>query len=412
MILAASDPQRAGPSRLRPRHEVADIFRQAGPEYRQQHRLPVTHHKAMRAIETCRTAKLGGHLERCDRCHYERPAYNSCRNRHCPKCQAMAKAEWLERRRAELLPVPYFHAVFTLPHELNATARHHPALIYGLLFRYAAATLQQLASDPRHGLMGRLAITAVLHTWDQELRQHVHVHCLIPAGVLAFDGSRWTHARRHFLFPVRVMSSLFRGKFLHALREVATRTPGLHADPRFSNIGELCSALRRKDWVVYCQPPFDGPSRTLDYLGRYTHRVAIANHRIAAIEDGAVSIRCRDRKRRRQRTVRLPIQEFIRRFMLHVLPSGFVRIRHFGILANCAKAQALARCRALLAAPPPVTTGAPMTADERMTALTGVDAKRCPCCHRGRMTWVSELPPLRAAHQARASPTLAQVVTS
>ncbi len=365
----------------------------------------------MRAIEICRTAALGGHLERCDQCDYERPAYNSCRDRHCPKCQAMAKAAWLERRRAELLPVPYFHAVFTLPHELNATARHHPALIYSLLFRCVVATLQQLATDPRHRLVGRLGITAILHTWDQELRQHIHLHCLIPAGTLVFDGSRWTHARRHFLFPVRVMSALFRGKFLHALREAAASGSALHVDPRFAGIDALCSALRRKDWVVYCQPPFDGPSRTLDYLGRYTHRVAIANHRIAAIEDGVVRIRCRDRRRRRQRTVTLSVPAFIGRFLLHVLPSGFVRIRHFGFLANSTKAQALARCRALLGAAP-VAIGEAMTTYERLTALTGIDAKRCPCCHRGRMTWISELPSTHLAHPARASPTTARGATS
>jgi hypothetical protein len=366
----------------------------------------------MRAIETCRTAALGGHLERCDRCDYERPAYNSCRNRHCPKCQAMEKAAWLERRCAELLPVPYFHAVFTLPHELNATTRRHPALIYRLLFRCVAATLQQLASDPQHGLVGRLGITAILHTWDQELRQHVHLHCLIPAGVLAFDGTRWTHARRHFLFPVRVMSALFRGKFVHALREAARKHPGLHMDPRFADVESLCSALRRRDWVVYCQPPFDGPARTLDYLGRYTHRVAIANHRIASIGKGTVTIRCRDRKRRRPRTVTLPTQRFIGRFLLHVLPPGFVRIRHFGFLANRRKTDALTRARALLAVPPPASAAAAMTADERLTALTGVDAKRCPSCQRGRMMWVSELPPLRATCPARASPAMAGVTTS
>jgi hypothetical protein len=323
----------------------------------------------------------------------------------------MDKAAWLEQRQAELLPVPYFHAVFTLPHELNATVRHHSALIYGLLFRCVAATLQQLASDPRHGLAGRLGITAILHTWDQELRQHVHLHCLIPAGVLASDGTRWTDARRHFLFPVRVMSSLFRGKFLHALREVAAKNPGLHVDPRFGDLKTLCAALRRKDWVVYCQPPFDGPSRTLDYLGRYTHRVAIANHRIAAIERDTVCIRCRDRKRQRQRVVVLPIQDFIGRFLLHVLPKGFVRTRHFGFLANCAKAQALARCRELLAAPPPVAPVS-MTAEERMTALIGSDAKRCPRCHHGRMVWVFEVLAIPATYRARASPAIVGGMTS
>jgi hypothetical protein len=316
----------------------------------------------------------------------------------------LEKAAWLERRQTELLPVPYFHAVFTLPHELNATVRHHPALIYGLLFRCVTATLQDLAADPRHGLVGRLGITAILHTWDQELRQHVHLHCLIPAGALAFDDQHWTHARRHFLFPVRVMSALFRGKFLHALREAAAKTPGLHLDPRFTDMEKLCAALRRKDWIVYCQPPFGGPERTLDYLGRYTHRVAIANHRIVAIANGTVRIRCRDRKRRRRRTTTLPIETFIGRFLLHVLPKGFVRIRHLGFLANGTKAQALARCRDLLAAPPPVSPPRPMTPVERLTALLGVDAKRCPCCQRGRMIRVSELLPAPATYRARASP--------
>jgi hypothetical protein len=317
----------------------------------------------------------------------------------------MARAQWLSRREAELLPVPYFHAVFTLPHELNATASHHPALIYTLLFHSVAATLQQLAADPRHGLNGRLGFTAVLHTWDQELRHHIHLHCLIPAGVLAPDGSRWIPARRHFLFPVRVMSALFRGKFLHALGEITTRGQPLHVNPRFRSITALCTALRAKDWVVYCQPPLDGPTTTLDYLGRYTHRVAIANHRIVSIDEDNVSIRCRDRKRPgRTRTATMPVQEFIRRFLLHVVPDGFVRIRHFGFLANAIKTQALARCRALFGMDPHVVIETSTSRLARLLHLPGIDPKQCPRCHSGRMIWVAELARVRSSLCPRASP--------
>jgi hypothetical protein len=310
-------------------------------------------------------------VERCDRCDFERPAYNSCRNRHCPKCQVLAKAEWLEKRRAELLPVPYFHAVFTLPHEINTLALGNRRLVYGLVFQAVSGTLQEFAADPKHGLGGRLGFTAILHTWDQKLRYHIHLHCLIPAGALSFDDRRWIPARTTFLFPVRALSRLFRGKFLHALRHAY---PRLRHPPSSSAFRELLADLRNHEWVVYCRPPFDGPDRTLDYLGRYTHRIAISNHRLVAVTGGRVAFRYRDRNDGdRPRVMILSAMEFMRRFLLHVLPPSFVRIRHFGFLANRCKTRRLEQCRRLLGArpsePPPDARALP----ERVRQLTGVD---------------------------------------
>jgi hypothetical protein len=388
----------------RPLYEVADIFRTHAPEYTASHRLSGPELRVLHAVQACRTAQMGGHLEHCDRCDFERPAYNSCRNRHCPKCQVLAKADWLEKRRAELLPVPYFHAVFTLPHEINALALHNRRLVYGLLFQTVSQTLQEFAADPKHGLGGQLGFTAILHTWDQKLRYHIHLHCLIPAGVLAFDELRWIPARTSFLFPVRALSRLFRGKFLHALRHAR---PQLVDPPSAEDFRGLLRDLWKKEWVVYCRPPFDGPDRTLDYLGRYTHRIAISNHRIVSVNGGRVVFRYRDRNDGdRSKVMTLPAQEFMRRFLLHVLPRSFVRIRHFGFLANRAKTRKLERCRQLLGADPPLPPAAPRSCADRVRQLTGMDLETCPVCGCGRMVVVTKLQPvrLRRAAQPRLPP--------
>jgi Putative transposase/Transposase zinc-binding domain len=278
----------------RPALEVADVFRRYGPSYRARHVLRRQQRRAMHAIEACRTAALGGHIEECDRCGHRRPVYNSCRNRHCPKCQALAKAQWLAQRQAELLPVGYFHAVFTLPHELNPLLAANQALLYALLFRSVAATLQGFAADPHCGLGGQLGFTAVLHTWDQKLLYHVHLHCVIAGGALAFDGNRWIPAGRKYLFSVRALSRVFREKYLTGVQR-AWAAGKLLLPERLTSLTdaaaftEFLRPVAAKDWVVYTQRPWAGPEQVLDYLSRYTHRVAISNHRLRQMEDGRVT---------------------------------------------------------------------------------------------------------------------------
>jgi len=390
--------------RARPRWEVADVLRLHGEDYRRSHPPPLLHLKIMRAISVCRTSALGGHLERCDNCGSERNAYNSCRNRHCPKCQALAKARWLEARSAELLPVGYFHVVFTLPHELNPLILCNKAVVLKILFDAVSQTLRQFGRDPRHGLGGKLGVLAVLHTWDQKLSDHFHLHCLIPAGVLAEDGSRWVHARNDFLFPVKALARVFRGKFV-ALLKTAFAKQHLIFPGRTESFGTpegfaaLITRLYRKGWVVYCKPPFGGPQKVLDYLGRYTHRVAIANHRIRRVEDGNVIFSYRDRSDGdKAKAMTVPAVEFIRRFLLHALPPSFMRIRHFGFLANRCKGHDLHRCRELLGMPPDLPDTPPMTDQERLRELTGHDPARCPACKTGVMKVVAELPRLPTQH--------------
>jgi len=381
----------------RPCDEVADIFRRYGELYRRDHPLPLSHLKVMHAIEVCRTAYLGGHVERCDRCGFERMAYNSCRNRHCPKCQALTKAEWLEKRKAELLPIDYFHLVFTLPHELNALALCNKKVVFDLLFKGVSQTLEEFAADPKHGLGGRTGFTAILHTWDQKLLDHFHLHCLVAGGALSFDGGRFLRARNNYLFPVRALSKVFRGKFIDSLKNIFAKGelifPGKIAYLGTSKgFSDLIRQLWQKDWVVYSKAPFNSPEKVLDYLGRYTHRVAIANHRIVKVENGLVIFRYRDRADGdtcKQMTI--TVEEFIRRFLLHVLPDSFMRIRHYGFLANRCKKQLLSRCRALLGLCPDPPEVPSETMQEKMFRLTGVDLTACPCCKQGRMRRVAEL---------------------
>lgn len=355
------------------------------------HWLAKVQRAALRAIAACRTAVLGGHRETCDRCGAERISYHSCGNRHCPKCQTLAKERWLAARRAELLPIPYFHVVFTLPHALNALAQGNPRVIYHLLFRAAADTLLTFGHDPRH-LGGTIGITAILHTWSQNLAQHLHVHCLVTGGALAADGSRWIASRSSFLFPVRALSRVFRAKYLAGLQcafdagqlTFADGTAELADAPAFIR---FLAPLRATDWVVYAKRPFAGPEQVLEYVGRYTHRVALSNNRLVSLINGVVRFHWKDyADHDRRKVMALPVDEFLRRCLLHIVPTGFMRIRHVGLLANRTRHATLDRCRHLLQAPLPSPDHVhPEPVHVLMQRLTGVDLSRCPVCGEGRM---------------------------
>ena len=376
------------------RYELADIFRNYGEQYRQNHSLPLSHLRVMRAVERCRTAALGGHLQQCDACGFERPAYNSCRNRHCPKCQSLAKARWLEKQKLELLPVGYFHLVFTVPHELNRLILVNKKPLIDILFHAVSETLLEFA---RTHLGGTLGLTAVLHTWDQILLDHFHLHCLVPAGALSFDQNRWIPARKNFLFHVKALSIVFRAKFLDLLKSAFAQNKLLFvgqtaplADPVAFQL--RINVLRKKPWIVYAKKPFGSPVHVLDYLGRYTHRVALSNERILSAHNGEVTFSYRDRKDQdRKKTMTLDAHEFIRRFLLHVIPKGFVRVRHFGFLANRSKSH-LAKCRQLLDLGPIVPKLPSKSVHELMLQLTGIDITRCPSCQKGTLVFLANLP--------------------
>ena len=391
MSLAAGQP--AARACHKPELELADVVRRYGQSYRRDHPMPLSHQRVLRDIEWCRTARLGGHRESCEKCDYVSYAYNSCRNRHCPKCQSLAKAKWLEKRNAELLPVPYFHNVFTLPHELNSLILGNSRLMLNLLFRSAAQTLLQFG---RNHLNGKLGFTMVLHTWDQTLGAHFHLHCVIAGGALADDGEQWIWSGSKFLFAVHALSKVFRGKFLDGLK-AAQREKQLRLGDGVtdSDLQTMIDGVYAKPWVVYSKRPFAGPRQVLDYLGRYTHRVAIGNHRIQAVDEGRVSFRYRDRVNGDSaKVMTLEAPEFIRRFLLHVLPSGFMRIRHFGFLANRRKKQNLRACRVHLGQDPSPPPQPERTPTERISELTGVDVTRCPRCGQ-RPLRRTEVPPLR-----------------
>ena len=340
----------------RPTLEVADILRAQGDRFLDRYRSSFGFQqlKAFRAIQRCRTAALGGHRDACLRCGFQVISYNSCRNRHCPKCQAQARERWLEARERELLPISYFHAVFTVPHELNVLALENPRLFYDLLFTASAQTLLEIASDPKH-LGADIGVIGILHTWGQNLLLHPHIHCVIPAGGFSRDHRRWVHLRYPFFLPVRVLSRVFRGKFLAGLKRLHHREKLQCAGPAAAladrrQFAKLLRRLHRHDWVVYAKPAFGGPLQVLRYLGRYTHRVAISNHRLLAFEEERVTFRWKDYAHgSKPGTMTLCATEFLRRFFLHVLPKGFVRIRHFGFLANRFRASRLAFARQLLA---------------------------------------------------------------
>lgn len=378
--------------------ELADIVRGHGAAFRAAHRLCSVQHRALRAIERCRTAALGGELRQCDACGTQRYVYHSCRNRHCPKCQTRAKEIWLAARRAELLPVPYFHLVFTLPHELNALAQGNPRALYAMLFAAASETLVEFGRNPRW-LGGEIAATLVLHTWGQTLSQHLHVHALVAAGALSESGT-WVRSRRGFLFPVKALSVVFRAKFLEALahalghgRLALSQGAALLGEPRAQR--SLLADLRRKSWVVYAKRPFAGPEQVLDYLGRYTHRTAIGNERLVSAEVNAVRFRYKDyADGARRKVIGLEPLEFLRRFALHVLPRGFNRIRHYGVLANRNKRALLAAARTALAVPEPVRDCcAPETISAFWQRLAGVDIARCTHCGLGTLRLLATLAP-------------------
>src|SRR5262252_9386595 len=378
--------------------EVADIFRRHGEAFRQARveHLGRVERRVMGAITACRTAVLGGHVEQCDDCGATRIAYNSCRNRHCPKCQGSARAQWLAERQAELLPVPYFHVVFTMPAPAREIAFQNKAVVYASLFRCAAETLATIAADPKH-LGAQLGVTAVLHTWGQTLQHHPHIHCIVPGGGPSLDGTRWVACRPGFFLPVRVLSRLFRRLFLQELQAAfAAGQLGFFGDlARLADptaFAERLAQLRWTDWVVYAKPPFGGPEQVLAYLGRYTHRVAIANSRLISLADGKVSFSWKDyRQNRKAKVMTLKADEFIRRFLLHTLPDSFHRIRHYGFLANGGRGDSLALCHQLLDAR---DTGACQPADNRTKGdrpLTTADFVICPNCG-GTMRRIATVP--------------------
>lgn len=387
---------------VRPRLEVADIFRQYGEAYRLTHgaSLSPEQHRAMRAVEACRTAALGGHVEGCDQCGHQVIAYNSCRNRHCPKCQSLATAQWLAEREAEVLPVEYFHVVFTVPAEIGPIALQNQRVVYDILFGAASETLARIAADPRH-LGAEIGFLAVLHTWGQNLSHHPHVHCVVPGGGLSPDGLRFVTCRPGFLLPVKVLSRLYRRLFLKTLgRAFARRELTFHGCLTHLNEPTAFARLVRQvgcqEWVVYAKRPFGGPVQVLSYLGRYTHRVALSNDRLIRLEDGQVTFRWKDYRRgNRQRTMTLAAPEFIRRFLLHVLPKGFRRIRQYGFLSNRSRGAKLARCRQLLGAKPQPAAPVAAMADylSQYEAVTGLSLVNCPACQRGRMRRIAELAP-------------------
>ena len=372
--------------------EVADIVRAHGEEYLRANARTLSpgQKRVLRAIERCRTAALGGHLEECDRCGHQRVAYNSCGNRHCPKCQSLARAKWLEKRQSELLPIEYFHVVFTLPEPLAALALQNKRLLYGVLFRAAAESLQSIAADPKR-LGARIGFFAILHTWGQTLTHHPHVHCVVPGGGLAPDGLTWVRCRPRFFLPVRVLSRRFRTLYLHYL-ERAYRSGKLQFFGELRCLQEsahfaaFLRRIRESEWVVYAKPPFGGPERVLDYLGRYTHRVAISNHRLKALHDDQVTFAYKDYKQpQRPKAMTISAIEFLRRLLLHVLPDGFQRIRYYGFFANRQRTDALALCRELLNLPAPQAPPECLCYPERLKQLTGKDILRCPICNLGQM---------------------------
>jgi Putative transposase/Transposase zinc-binding domain len=384
--------------------ELADILRAYTPAFLDAYGDTVSpeQHRVLRDLVRCRTAALGGHVEACDGCGHQRIAYNSCRNRHCPRCQAAARAAWLDERAAELLPTDYFHVVFTLPSDLAPVALQNQRLVYGTLFQASAQSLLQLARDPQH-LGADIGFLAVLHTWGQNLHLHPHVHCVVPGGGLSREGDRWVSCRPGFFLPVRPLGRLFRGKFLDLLRRAYERGPlGFHGQQRYladpQAFDALLHACWQKEWVVYAKPPFGGPAQVLKYLARYTHRVAISNQRLVKVEAGQVFFRWKDYAQgNQQKVMALEAVEFIRRFLQHVVPAGFVRIRHYGLLGNRVRAGNLARCRDLLGAGQASGAGAavPPPAPPPPSPTEAGLRTRCPVCGQGHMVIVGKVEPVR-----------------
>jgi hypothetical protein len=362
--------------------EVQDIFLRYGDDYRTNHKLTLVQHKAMSSIQKCRTSQLGGHKEVCDDCGHTRISYNSCRNRHCPKCQTLAKERWIENQKSNLLDVGYFHVVFTIPDTLNLMAYQNQKAIYTLLFKAVSETLAELASDKKY-LGAKIGFTSVLHTWGQNLSHHPHIHCIVPGGGLSSIG-KWVNSRKKFFIPVKVLSRKFRGKFLYYLKQLYYQNRlEFHGSQTYlcnnKDFEKLLSSLYDKEWVVYCKPPFKNAACVVEYLGRYTHRVAISNKRILRIEKDTVTFKWRDYKDgSKHKVITLSADEFIRRFLIHILPNGFMKIRHYGLLGNRNKTTKLKVCKQL--------THTPLISKEKASTLeliqriTGIDVCKCPNC--------------------------------
>lgn len=377
--------------------ELADIFRKHIGDYLKIYKIPPAHYEVVSDIIGCRTEWMGGHLQKCDHCGAEIPMYNSCRNRHCPKCQSMVKERWIENRKAEVLPVKYFHDVFTLPHELNPVILCNKKTMINILFRSVSETLIQFGENPENGLGGKIGFMAFLHTWDQKVLDHFHVHCIVPAGAMGQDGNKWIECKYDYLFPERALSKVFRGKFMYYFQRAYKKGelifPG--NTERFGTpegFFQLKKLLWSKNWVVDVEKPLDNPEYVIEYVGRYTHRVAISNHRIIDLSDGKVTFSYRNRDRGTIESMRLEAVEFIRRFLLHVLPKGFMRIRYYGFLANRCKRENLKKCRKLLGEPQPPQLIEIKTVREIMLEKTGNDIAKCPVCKKGRLTVVSSIP--------------------
>ena len=381
----------------RPRLEVADVFRLYGETYRKENPLPLPHLKVMGRIEKCRTEKLGGHMEKCGDCGFEKNAYNSCRNRHCPKCQILTKERWLGDRKAELLPTGYFHLVFTIPHDLNPLILCNKKAALTALFHAVAETLQDFALNPDWRIKGELGIITVLHTWSQTLVDHFHLHCLVPAGTLSLDGKRWNPSRKKFLFRATSLAKAFRWRYISKLRTAYDKEalifPGQTAPlTELIAFEALMKEVENKEWIVYAKRPFAGPEQVLNYLGRYTHRVAISNERIKVIHNGRVVFSYKDRsKGNKKKDMDLEAHEFIRRFLLHVLPDGFMKIRYFGFLANRKKKKGIERIRKLIGHAETRPERKKETVIEIMLRLTGKDISLCPKCKKGRLVTVAQI---------------------
>ena len=382
---------------LRPAYEVADVFRRYGSAFQAQYdkQLGPLHLLVLKAISACRRAELGGHVLQCDHCGHQKQAYNSCHNRHCPKCQARLRGQWFEARERELLPVEYFHVVFTLPDELGPLTLQNKQLIYNLLFQATSETLLEAAAGWKD-LRARIGFFAILHSWGQKLDLHPHLHCVVPGGGISLDGSRWVNCPRGFFMPVKLLGRLFRGKFLAYLKRAHQRGEltcqgGLRSLTSPSAWNRWLTPIYQKDWVVYAKPPWNGPANALKYLARYTHRVAIANSRIQSIDHGQVSFTYKDyRHPQRRRTLTLDATEFIRRFMMHVLPHGFMRIRYYGFLANKHRKEQLRMIRELLDVPQP-THGEHEADDEQPESA--LQEQRCPRCKRGMLSPTLDVTP-------------------
>ncbi|MBU3217369.1 IS91 family transposase (plasmid) [Clostridium estertheticum] len=372
--------------------EIQDIFNQFGDEYRRNHKLPLHILKTMIAIESCRTAELGGHVDECNECVHIRISYNSCRNRHCPKCQTLAKERWLEKRKEDLLPVVYFHIVFTIPQELNFITLTNQKEMYSILFNSVSETLLELSRDKKY-LGAEIGFMSILHTWGQNLMNHPHMRCIVPSGGLTFDGTRWINSKKDFFIPVKVLSRKFRGKFLFYLKKAyhsnaLKYTTGIQELTEKHIFHSFIDKLYKKEWVVYCKPPFGSAEHVLEYLGRYSHRVAISNHRIVNLENGYVTFKWKDyRDHNKEKFMTLTVDEFMRRFFMHVLPTKFVKIRHYGILSNRNRSTKLQKCKELTDAVQikSENSDVKLSAAELLLKLTGIDINMCSCCGKGKM---------------------------